>query len=191
MVAASPDGHAVPGRGMGLRTGPGGQKLVVADGHGSECWLAGPACGGAGGLVAVSAEAGRAPWALLLYDRTERLLAGLPGRDWLGDAAATGELAAAAMKELAAAARGLGLELSAATEAPQPMMPSRERAKASRTPATDGWPSLTGTALSAAVSIPLAVVCLLKEPRAVAAGATGWEIALIATRILLRRRTVL
>lgn len=188
---ASPDGHAVPGRGMGLRTGPGGQELVVPDGHGSECWLAGPACGGAAGLVAVSAEAGRAPWALLLYDRTERLLAGLPGRDWVGGAAATGELAAPAMKELAAAARGLGLELSAATEAPQPMMPSRERAKASRTPATDGWPSLTGTALSAAVSIPLAVVCLLKEPRAVAAGATGWAIALIATRILLRRRTVL
>jgi hypothetical protein len=179
---ARPATRRVPGRGLGLRRGPGGPELVLADGHGGECWLAGPAAGGAAGLAALSADPAQGPWALLLYDRGEQLLAGLRARDWAGGQNAIGTLSA----EVAP----LGLAVSVVTAPAQPLAASRDRAR-SAAAAAGGWLRLSATSLSLGLSSSTAVALLVNRVWNVGVPVLAWTLVLIAVRVLAARRAVL
>ncbi|HYZ51885.1 MAG TPA: hypothetical protein VE733_00025, partial [Streptosporangiaceae bacterium] len=182
---AAPAARPVAGRGLGARTGPAGQEFVIADGHGGECWLAGAGCGGVAGLMAASATPGRLegpPWALLLYDRGEQILAGLRGADWVNGPAA--------METLSLAAGRLGMSVTAASSAPRAMMASRDRAQASVTTA-DPWLSLAASRYSALVATVVALVAVIHGPPPAWYAFGGWAAALIAGLYLARWRAVL
>ena len=174
--------RGVPGRGIGLRDGPGGQELVLADGHGGECWLAGPGGGGVAGLVAIRDAPGRPPWGLLLYDRGEQLLAGLRGADW---AAGPGAWAA-----LYAGAARLGLVVSDVTEPAQPMRSTRESAGARRALAGP-WPTLAATRLSLLLAAAIGLTAVFTGPPLARDVFGACALILMAGRAVAARRTVL
>jgi hypothetical protein len=182
---ARPAGPAVPGRGIGRRTGPGGEELVLADGHGGEAWLAGPGAGGVAGLAALCAEADGPPWALVLYDRGEYLLGGLRAADWTNGTGGGTEAA------LAAGLGPLGLAVPAVARPAEDMERSRDRALAARSRA-DLWLGLPGTRLSLSLAIPFAVGVAINQFWAYVGVLAGWAALIAVIRFLaVRRRTVL
>lgn len=190
--------RGVSGRGLGVRAGPAGQEIVIADGHGGECWLPGPECGGAAGIVAARGDSEQLPWALLLYDRGERILASLPGAEWLSGLAS--------LQNLADAAGQLGMRVTPASQEPQPLAASRDRDRAAADPGresgrralpsearqhADPGPSLVSR-YSLSYAIPMAITTVLSSlPWPAKYGFTGWMAAMIASLLLARRRAVL
>lgn len=177
---ARPAGRAVPGRGIGHRAGPGGEELVLADGHGWEAWLTGPAAGGMAGLAAMRAGASAQPWGLVLYDREERLLIGLRASDW----------AAGPDTDLAAQLAPLGLAVPAVVRSAEVLVPSQDRAVAARNPA-DMWLGLGATRYALTLTIMFTIVALLARAWPGLAVLAGWAVLVGTTRFLGRRRRVL
>ncbi len=178
--AARPAGRAVPGRGIGRRAGPAGEELVLADGHGWEAWLAGPDAGGMAGLAGMRPGPDAPPWGLVLYDREERLLAGLRADEW----------AAGPDADLAAQLAPLGLAVPAVVQPAETLVRSRDRAVAARS-VTDLWTGLAGTRLSLTLTIPFAVATLAARAWATGGVLAGWAVLVGVTRFRGRRRTVI
>lgn len=182
---ARPAGRAVPGRGIGRRAGPGGDELVLADGHGWEAWLAGPGAGGMAGLADMRPEPDAPPWGLVLYDREERLLVSLRAADW-----AAGPDAGLPDAGLPARLAPLGLAVPTVVAPAQALVASRDRAVAARA-VTDLWTGLAGTRFALTLSIPLAVATLIAQAWATGGALAGWAVLTGVVRFRARRRTVL
>lgn len=180
--AASPADGPVRGRGIGSRAGPGGPELALADGHGGEAWLAGPGAGGAAGLAALSGEPGSDPWALLVYDRSEHLLAGLRGPDWAGGPGAAARLQAGAS--------ALGLAVPEVTAPAQAMAAARDRDRAAVDPA-DEWLSLGVLNFTLVLLVPLPVAAGFLGHWPVGGALLAWLLVLVAARVAAARRAVL